>query len=118
MKVEEVQKLKAHLSHYRELTLNLIKAIEEDNLDDLDKFLEAREKIIENINSMNYDKEIFKELCTNFKLVPLQEKLTFLMNERKNSLRKDMDKLSESKNANKSYKKRFSVDAIYFNKKI
>jgi len=118
MNIKEVKILKAHLMEYKEITLALIKALEEDNIDELDLLLENRQDLINHIETYEYDKEVFKDLCINLKIIPLQSKLSTMLNEKKSEVKEEIDKLVELKSVSKSYNKRFSVDSIYFNKKI
>ncbi|MBU3202952.1 hypothetical protein [Clostridium algidicarnis] len=118
MNIKEVKILKSHLTEYKEVTLDLIKALEEDNIDKLDPLLEKRQDLINHIESQEYDNEIFKDLCTSLKIIPLQSKLSTMLNEKKSEVKEEIDNIADLKSASKSYNKRFSVDSIYFNKKI
>jgi len=40
------------------------------------------------------------------------------MQDKRSYLRKEMDSLSASKNANRNYTRGFNVDSLFFNKKI
>lgn len=111
-------RLNDELGNYEMVTLNLIEALEEGNYDLLDDLLEEREMIINNINDISYTKDEFVSLCTKFKMVLLQEKLTTLINEKRKEIKRAIDKLNEHKSANRSYNNKLSVDSLYINKKL
>lgn len=106
------------LENFKIITLKLIEELEKDNFDELDSLLNLRQLEIDKMDNINYTKEEFKKLCMEYKILALQERLTKLMNQKRMEVRNEIDKLSEAKSANKSYNKRFSIDSIYFNKKI
>ncbi|WP_032121992.1 flagellar protein FliT [Clostridium amazonitimonense] len=112
------QELRRYMEDYREKTLKSIELIEKEDLEPLDDILNSRQGIIDSIENLQYKKEDFINLCEEFKIMQLQKRLTEVMNEKKMQYRIEIDKIKESKNANKSYNKQFSVDSIYFNKKI
>lgn len=110
--------LEKFLKEFKNITLDLIKALEDDNLDAMEELLDKRQSIIIHLENIEYTTEEFKEIVNQIDILTLQKKLLDLMNEKKVKLRTEMDKLSETKAANKSYKSKFAVDSVYFNKKI
>ncbi len=112
------EELKTCLLDYKEKTLKAIALVEKDDLDALEKILDSRQNIIEHMENLNYTQDEFIGFCKEFDIMPLQKRLTEIMNRKKLEYRKEMDNLNEIKTANKSYNKRFAVDSIYFNKKI
>lgn len=118
MKVEDVSKLKGYLMEFRDKTIELIAILESDNYDSLEETLNVREKVIEAINLITYDNKVFKELCLSLKILPLQQKLQLIMNQKKSILQEDINRISSNASANKSYNKAFSVDSLYLSKKI
>lgn len=110
--------LKDNLKQYKDITLELISNVEKDNFEILDMLLSNRQNVIDEIEKLNYAKEEFFNLCKELDILVLQQKLTKLMNMKKANLRNDIDALTSSQNANKSYNKKFAVDSVFFNKKI
>jgi len=110
--------LKDNLKQYKDITLELISNVEKDNFEILDMLLSNRQNVIDEIEKLNYTKEEFLNLCKELNILVLQQKLTKLMNMKKANLRNDIDALTNSQNANKSYNKKFAVDSVFFNKKI
>lgn len=112
------EKLKAHLNRYGMITKNIIDTLQKDEFDDLNELFLERQQVIENINMLNYSSDEFKILCSDYEILVLEEELQKILNEKKNYVRTQIDKLSGYKNAKNNYTKKFSLDSIYFNKKI
>lgn len=110
--------LEESLIKFKNITLDLIYALESNDFDALDSLLEKRQGIIDSIEISNYTEQEFKYLASSIDLLTLQKRVLDLMNSKKVELRNEMDKLSEIKTANKSYQSKFAVDSVYFNKKI
>jgi len=110
--------LEAALEKYKNTTVKLIDSLENDNYDSLEGLIAERQKLINVMSSMSYSKEEFKELCDKLEVVLLQHKLDNLMQDKRSFLRKEMDNLSVSKNANRNYTRGFNADSLFFNKKI
>jgi hypothetical protein len=110
--------LSVQLIKYRDITLELISSVENENYDFLDDLLNHRETVILDINTLKYTEEEFKAACQELKILFLQDNLNKLINYKKDKVRHELDSLSSNKSAQKSYNKNFSVDSIFFNKKI
>lgn len=110
--------LKSQLEAFKKITLELIQKMENGEFEDLDNLLQSRQTIIEKIENLNYSHKEFKVLAEDIDLLRLQKKLSELMNQKKLELRNEIDKISEIKNANKSYKSKHSLDSVFFSKKI
>lgn len=113
-----VEILKCQLEDFKEVTLKLIEKVENDEFEKLDELLEKRQEIIVRIDKLQYSQEEFRNIAESIDILPLQKKLLDLMNIKKIKLRNEMDKISEIKNANKSYQSKSSLDSVYFSKKI
>lgn len=118
MAVKDDTELNTYLKQYMELTVKLINEVEGYNFENLDLLLQNREEVIERIKAIRYTEEEFKIACKAYNLVLLEKKLNDLIHKSKIELKNEIDKFSESKSANKGYNKKFSVDSLYFNKKI
>lgn len=116
--MDDIEILKSNLEKYKELTLKLIASMETEDFGELDYLLEERQGIINAIEELNYDSKIFKQISLKLDLMLLQKKLTELVKMKKNEVKNEIERLGELKVANKSYKKKFVVDSLYFNKKI
>lgn len=117
-KNEECNTLYEYLTCYNNITIKLIELVENEQYDILDQLINDRQKLIENMKKINYTKEEFKHICGKFKMLIIEQKLNSLMNQQKAKLRSELNKISISKNANKTYKRGYAVDSIFFNKKI
>lgn len=110
--------LKSKLMKYRDITLQIISSLEKKEYDNIDKLIEKRQEVINDIEKSNYTNKEFKQICNVFKLPLLEQKLGKLMNEKRSHLKRQIDKISVSRNMNKSYNKKNAVDSIYFNRKM
>ncbi|WP_139904163.1 hypothetical protein [Clostridium thermarum] len=110
--------LKAALNSYRQYTIELLEAIEKDQIDSLEGLLGKRQELIEQINTIKYDKKEFNLMCSQYKLPALEQKLTMMTKAKLDLSKRDMEKFQEMKTASKSYNKNLNNDSIFFNKKI
>lgn len=118
MNTEDFHKLKMLLVKYHELTSKLIELLEMDNFDNIQDVFALRQNIISEIDTISFDVKDFKQISESISLLPLQKKLTLLMNEKKSKVKSEINNLEGTKIANKNYNKGFSIDSLYFNKKI
>ncbi|MDW8799697.1 flagellar protein FliT [Clostridium sp. A1-XYC3] len=110
--------LREKLIQYKNITIQLITSAENEDYDSLDKLLANRQNIMDEIDNITYSKEEFLRLCRELDILVLNQKLIKVTKEKKATILKNIDELKTSKSANKSYNKRFSVDSVFFNKKI
>jgi hypothetical protein len=115
---EEVKELKQYLIQFKDLTINLIGCIEKEEYDNLEELFQEREALIHQMDKLEYSKENFKEHSIELQLMPLQQKLTLIINKSRADIRQELDKLSASRTANKSYNTKCKADPLFFNKKI
>jgi len=118
LKCKDQNTLEAVLNQYTAITIKLIDSLENDDYDSLEGLINERQKLINTMSNMDYSKDEFKAQCNKLEIVMLQHKLDSLMVNKRSILRKEMDNLSASKNANRNYTKGFNVDSFFFNKKI
>ncbi|WP_186429879.1 flagellar protein FliT [Clostridium sp. BSD9I1] len=109
--------LSEELIKYKNLTLELITSVEKEEYDNLDNLLTNRQNVIAQINELTYSKDEFLYLCKDLDILVLNQKLIKISNQKKSEIRKHIDELRVSKNANKGYNKKFAVDSVFFNKK-
>jgi hypothetical protein len=110
--------LKDIMYKFKELTLMLINSVENEEYDNLDFLINERQKLIDKMELLDYTKEEFKDTCIELQILPLQQKLTTLINNSKSKIRSELDNMATSKTANRNYNKGFRVDAVFFNKQI
>jgi hypothetical protein len=110
--------LKEKLLSFQHLTVSIIKALEEENYDTLESILNGRQNIINEIEGLTYTQEQFFMISSEFKLTDLENMLNKLLNEKKQNVRAQIDKIKVIKNANNNYQKGFKPDSLFFNKKI
>lgn len=113
-----LENLRKELEAYKKYTLELITALEEEKIDSLSDILDNREKIIKNMDKLEYSKEEFSSIATELQIITLQEKLKNLINNKRLDVKDKINNILNNKTANKSYKRTSAVDSIYFNKKI
>lgn len=118
MNGESHSNLKQLLDEYCILTCKLIEVLEKDEFNLLEQYFEYRQSIISKIDKMDFNPLVFKQICENNSLLVLQKKLTLLMNEKKCGIKNQINNLEGTKLASRNYKKDFSIDSLYFNKKI
>ena len=110
--------LYVQLSEFKNGTLDLIKSVEDEDYDSLEKKFNERQEIINKIEKLTYQKDEFIRICQELQIPDLNQKLDCLMHDRKNKIKNEMTNLVKKKNANNSYTKKMSVDPLFFNKKI
>ena len=118
MNAETVRELKDHIRTMKDITLTLITNVEKEQYDELDNLIEKRQFELDAIEKMEVDKNILKEVCINFGILPLQQKLSMLLLEKRNKTQREINSLNMSVNANNQYNNRFASDAMYLSKKI
>lgn len=116
--METLQILRQYLIRFKDLTINLINCLEKEEYEDLEVLFNDRQTVIDDISKLSYSKENFKAITNELQIMPLQQKLTMLMNQRRGEVKQELDKMSASKTASKSYNTKHNVDALFFNKKI
>lgn len=114
----ELELLKTQLIKYKELTAKLIELIEGNKFDSLEHVFQLRQDVIEVVDDLQFKTTDFKVICDEISLLPLQKKLTLLMHEKKAEIKNEINNLKNTKVANSNYNKGYSVDSLYFNKKI
>lgn len=107
-----------NICKYRDISIKLIECMEKEDYDSLEALLNERQRIIENIEEISYSKEEFTKICKRFDILILQKRLSDLMNEKRTKVKRELESLNESKNARKNYNRSYSIDSMYFNKKI
>jgi hypothetical protein len=115
---EQLKELKKCLVEFKNLTIELIECSEKEEYDNLEILFNKRDTLIQQMDKLEYSKENFKELSYELQLMPLQQKLTLIINKSKTGIRLEIDKFATSKIANKSYNTKYKADPLFFNKQI
>jgi len=118
VKAEEKNKLEALLLQYKALTVNLIELLEKDDFDSLERVFDLRQKVIFNIDKIDFDSKYFKNVCKEIDLLPLQQRLTIMINKKKAVVKNEINNLEVTRVANKGYHREQSIDSLYISKKI
>jgi hypothetical protein len=106
------------LNEFRDKTLLIIKAVENEDYNNLNDLLGQRQLIIDGIEQLNYDQKQFKAGCEELDIPVLQSKLEKAIRERHNFVKSELKKVQSRKTVNANYTHSSAVDSIFFNKKI
>ncbi|MCR1933680.1 flagellar protein FliT [Clostridium tepidum] len=108
-----MEELRKKLIKFREITLNIIDSLENEDYDSPEKLLEEREIIIKEINNLHYQREEFKKINNELELLIIEKKLQSLMIEKKAQIKIKLKKTLDKKEANKNYSiKQFNTQSI------
>jgi len=113
-----MENLKDALGKFRELTGKIISSLENDDYDVLDELLDSRGEIIEYIDTLEYNKEEFREISKEIGLAELEEKLNKSFSTKRIEIKDNLDKLNKGSNVNRMYNKKLNVESIFLNKKL
>lgn len=109
--------LEEALTQYKDTTLSLIQFVEKEHYDYIENALNNRQKIIDEVNLMNYTNDQFKEIAIELKLYELEKQLAKIMGEKKDKIKEKMLELKKSQNVNNAY--RHGIEKSYiFSKKV
>lgn len=110
--------LKDKLIEYRDLTRVLIEALEKDVLNELEDNFNKRQKIIDDINNLDYTCEQFKCASQEINLIQLEENLKQLLNLKKQAIKEKMNNVRKSRNAHNAYNKKFINNSFFIKKTV
>lgn len=113
-----MKELKKAFEEYKEDTLKLISAVEKEDYDLLEELLDKRQKTIESINKLTYTAEELSEIVEELQILVYQEKLAELMVKKRDSIKEELSKISQAKNANSMYNNKIYNTVRVFNKTI
>ncbi|GFZ30982.1 hypothetical protein CSC2_15080 [Clostridium zeae] len=109
--------LREILSDYRELTDKLILSIEEESEENFLRLLEAKQDLIDSINEIGYDSKMFSEISKELGLLEQDKKLHQIIEEKKLSIKEEIKKINDKKNATNAYNNTYKGFNL-INKKI
>lgn len=110
--------LKILLGKYQNISLNILKLTYDEEYDSMEALINERQAIINNINNLDYTKDEFINIAKELKIEELEFKINKLLQLKKEQSKKQMEDFITSKNANNNYKKNYSIDSLFFNKKV
>lgn len=113
--MEELQKL---LVDYKNCSLDILKCLEDEELDILNNQIDKRLDIIEKIKSLNYSNDEFIRYCNELDIKKLENEIEVKIGKKRLELLDKMKNMSTAHDANNSYNKMFNVAPYFFNKKI
>jgi hypothetical protein len=97
--------LKKHLIEFKSLTEQIINAINKDISEEIDELFVKRQKVINEIDSFQYSKEEFIDICNELNIINISKKLDELAVKKPIELKEKINNLNEQKKANISYAK-------------
>lgn len=110
--------LKKHLIEFKSLTEQIINAINKDISEEIDELFVKRQKVINEIDSFQYSKEEFIDICNELNIINISKKLDELAVKKPIELKEKINKLKEQKKANISYAKNSYARTNFFSTKI
>lgn len=110
--------LKEILTNYRACTLQIIEIIQNDKLDSLQKLIDDRQKLVDEVLNMACEKEEMEKVYKQLNLDELQSELNSLMSGKLSFIRNEMEKIAKSKIASNGYNQINNNSAKIFSKKI
>ena len=106
--------MKDKIDLYKDISLQLLELLKNDQLDNIDERLEQREIILKNIN--NHDE--FIKLATENGIVELEKQISNLFNTKVNEAKQELIDYRKSKEANNTYVNLSKEKLNIFNKKV
>lgn len=103
---------------FKQVTIELIGALENNEIIKLDGLLNSRQMVIDSSEKLKYSAEEFANICNELDILKLQQELVELMQEKKDSTKKELNKIQITRNAKNKYNKSFYNSVEMFNKKI
>ncbi|MGH4125770.1 MAG: hypothetical protein ACREV6_22905 [Clostridium sp.] len=113
-----MKELTQMLVQFKQVTIELIRALQQDEINKLDGLLDSRQMVIENMEKIEYTTEEFANICDELDILKVQHELLELMKAKKEDTKEELNKIQITKNANNNYNKSFYVNSGTFNKQI
>lgn len=102
---------------YKDISLNIIKVLEDDLIEQLDSEFEKRNKILEEIARRNENKDVIRRLYEVYDLFKIDEEMQLKLQKSMNVVKSELVKIKKRKEANKSYNN-INARSVYLSKKI
>ncbi|WP_160687320.1 hypothetical protein [Clostridium sp. C2-6-12] len=102
---------------YREISLNIMRILDDDLVEQLDGEFEKRSVILEEITIKSEDKVVLKELYEKYDLFKIDEDMKLKLEKSMNDVKSEMTRIGKRKEANKSYNN-INSRSVYLSKEI
>ncbi|NSB12951.1 hypothetical protein [Clostridium beijerinckii] len=102
---------------YKDISLNIIKVLEDDIVEQLGSEFEKRNKILEEIARRNENKDVIRQLYEVYDLFRIDEEMQLKLQKSMNDVKSELVKIKKRKEANKSYNN-INARSVYLSKKI
>ncbi|NRT37026.1 hypothetical protein BJV38_000383 [Clostridium beijerinckii] len=102
---------------YKDISLNIIKVLEDDIVEQLGSEFEKRNKILEEITRRNENKDVIRRLYEEYDLFKIDEEMQLKLQKSMNDVKSELVKIKKRKEANKSYNN-INARSVYLSKKI
>lgn len=113
-----MKELKQVLLQFKHVTVELIRALQQDELYKLDDLLNSRQIVIESMEKSTYTTEQFADICNELDILSMNQRLSELMLITKENTKEELNKIQVTKNANSNYNKSFYANSCTFDKQI
>lgn len=110
--------LREKLCEFKHCTEELIEAVEEDKIEEIDELFVKRQIIINSIETIEYSKEEFREICIEMNILGISQRLGEVIDKKKSELRTNINSSRVNQAANKSYMKNSTTIKNIFNTRI
>ncbi|AEB75783.1 hypothetical protein [Clostridium botulinum] len=97
------EELYNRLKKYQEVNIDIINALNEEKIDDLDEILLKKDEVIKEISVLKYSSAEFNEISKKLNLKVLEEEIKNLSNSKKEYYKSQINKINKNKNATRSY---------------
>jgi hypothetical protein len=111
MNIEEL------FQNYKDISLNIIRSLDDDKVEQLDELLSQREKILKEISKQNQSKEELKRLYGKYDLFEIDEDMRKKFEASLKEVKKEIAKISRRKDATNGYNN-INARSVYLSKKI
>lgn len=108
--------LKNILTRFRDLTLEIKKAVENEDFDLMDELIAERQKCIEETQKLSYGQEEFREITLSLNIIELQGKVDNLVREKQRELKEKIEQSLKETSANMGYNNEFFSKNTHLNK--
>lgn len=99
---------------YKQISLDIIDKLENNNTYDIDELLNERQKILDNVS----DRKLFKQMLVKDGMLEIDEKIHSLIKENIIKVKMEIVEHKKSKQANNSYINYNKGNLNIFNKKV
>ncbi|MBU3170215.1 hypothetical protein [Clostridium estertheticum] len=113
-----MNELVQELMQFKKVTMELMGALQQDEVHKLDTLLDNRQRSIENMEKLQHTAEEFASICDELDILKVQHELLELMQAKREDTKEELNKIQLTRNANNNYNKSFYINSSMFNKKI